>query len=106
MTCATRRPTLLPSSWVTQDPSLRYYDKLVWYQRAFTVRRQPGGRAFLRFGAVDYVAYIYLNGHFVGRHEGGFTPFAFEVTGLLRDGENRITIGADAERGAERCRRR
>ena len=72
--------TLLPSSWITQDPSLRYYDKLVWYQRAFTVRRQPGGRAFLRFGAVDYVAYVYLNGHFVGRHEGGFTPFAFEVT--------------------------
>jgi beta-glucuronidase len=92
---------LLPSSWVAQDPTLRYYDKLVWYQRAFTVRREPGKRAFLRFGAVDYVAYVYLNGHFVGRHEGGFTPFAFEVTELLRDGENRITIGADAERGAD-----
>ena len=93
--------TLLPSSWITQDPTLRYYDKLVWYQRAFTVRRRQDGRAFLRFGAVDYVAYVYLNGHFVGRHEGGFTPFAFEVTELLRDGENRITIGADAERSAE-----
>jgi beta-glucuronidase len=93
--------TLLPSSWVTQDPALRYYDKLVWYQRAFSVRREPGKRAFLRFGAVDYVAYVYLNGQFVGRHEGGFTPFAFDVTGLLRDGENRITIGADAERSAD-----
>ena len=93
--------TLLPSSWITQDPTLRYYDKLVWYQRAFTIHRRPDGRAFLRFGAVDYVAYVYLNGHFVGRHEGGFTPFAVEVTGLLRDGENRITIGADAERSAE-----
>jgi beta-glucuronidase len=92
--------TLLPSSWVTQDPTLRQYDKLVWYQRAFTVRRQAGARAFLRFGAVDYVAYVYLNGRFVGRHEGGFTPFTFEVTGLLREGENRITIGADAERSA------
>ena len=61
---------------------------------------RPARRAFLRFGAVDYVAYVYLNGHYVGRHEGGFTPFAFEVTGLLRDGENRITIGADAERSA------
>ena len=45
---------LLPSSWITHDPTMRYYDELVWYQRAFTVRRQPGGRAFLRFGAVDY----------------------------------------------------
>ena len=97
-----RSPTvILPSSWITHDPTMRYYDKLVWYQRAFTVQRRPGGRAFLRFGAVDYVAYVYLNGHYVGRHEGGFTPFAFEVTGLLRDGENRITIGADAERGPD-----
>jgi len=92
--------TLLPSSWITQDPTLRHYDKLIWYQRAFTVRRHAGARAFLRFGAVDYVAHVYLNGHYVGRHEGGFTPFAFEVTGLLREGENRITIGADAERNA------
>ena len=91
---------LLPSSWIAHDPTMRYYDRLVWYQRAFTVRRRAGGRAFLRFGAVDYTAYVYLNGHFVGRHEGGFTPFAFEVTGLLRDGENRITVGADAERNA------
>ncbi|MBV9884805.1 MAG: beta-glucuronidase, partial [Sphingomonadaceae bacterium] len=92
---------ILPSSWITHDPTMRYYDKLVWYQRAFTVQRRPGGRAFLRFGAVDYTAYIYLNGHFVGRHDGGFTPFAFEVTSLLRDGENRVTIGADAERSAD-----
>ena len=33
---------LLPSSWITQDPTLRYYDRLVWYQRAFTVRRRAG----------------------------------------------------------------
>jgi len=97
-----RSPTVtLPSSWIAHDPAMRYYDKLVWYQRAFTVQRRPGGRAFLRFGAVDYVAYVYLNGRFVGRHEGGSTPFAFEVTDVLRDGENRITVGADAERSAQ-----
>lgn len=92
---------ILPSSWITHDPTMRYYDKLVWYQRAFTVQRRAGGRAFLRFGAVDYTAYVYLNDHFVGRHDGGFTPFAFEVTDILRDGENRVTIGADAERTAD-----
>ena len=59
-----------------------------------------GERAFLRFGAVDYHAYVYLNGKFVGEHEGGFTPFAFEVTNLLRDGDNRVTVGADSERTA------
>jgi beta-glucuronidase len=91
----------IPSSWITVDPSLRHYDELVWFQRAFDLPKRPQGRAFLRFGAVDYAAHVYLNGHFLGRHEGGFTPFAFEVTKLLRDGENRLTVGADAERGPD-----
>lgn len=92
----------LPSSWITQDPTLRHYDKLVWYQRAFDVPKlRAGQRAFLRFGAVDYQAHVYLNGQVVGRHEGGFTPFAFEVTRMLREGENRVTVGADAERGTD-----
>src|SRR4051812_17930557 len=74
-------PTVnLPSAWINHAPAMRYYDGLVWYQRSFSVHRRPGGRAFLRFGAVDYAAHVYLNGRFVGRHEGGSTPFAFEVT--------------------------
>lgn len=88
----------LPGSWIAHDPTLRYYDELVWYQRGFTAHPKRGERAFLRLGAVNYTAYVYLNGTLVGEHEGGFTPFAFEVTKLLRDGENQITIGADAAR--------
>ncbi len=68
--------------------------------------RKAGQRAFLRFGAVDYHAYVWLNGKRVGEHEGGFTPFAFEVTKLLRDGDNRLTVGADSERTTPTCRRR
>jgi len=94
-----RSPSVtLPSSWITHDATMRHYDGLVWYQRAFAAERRPGRRAFLRFGAVDYRAHIFLNGRPVGVHEGGFTPFAFEVTALLRDGENRITVGADSAR--------
>jgi beta-glucuronidase len=93
--------TQIPSSWITVDPTLRHYEKLVWFQRSFDLPKPRAGRAFLRFGAVDYTAYVYLNGHFLGRHEGGFTPFAFEVTGLLRDRGNRLTVGADAERSAD-----
>lgn len=97
-----RSPSVtLPSSWITHAPELRHYDELVWYQRSFTAAPRPGTRAFLRFGAVDYAAHVFLNGRPVGRHEGGFTPFAFEVTGLLREGENWITVGADAERSAD-----
>jgi len=90
----------LPQSFLTYSPQMRYYSGLVWNQRRFTAHPQVGKRAFLRFGAVDYHAYVYLNGKFVGEHEGGFTPFSFEVTKLLRDGDNRLTVGADSARTA------
>ncbi|QIK79648.1 beta-glucuronidase [Sphingomonas piscis] len=88
----------LPGSWIGHDQSMRYYDGLVWYQRTFAADPKPGKRYFLRFGAVDYRAIVYLNGKKVGEHEGGFTPFALEVTGTLRPGRNQITVGADSER--------
>jgi beta-glucuronidase len=94
-----RSPTVsLPSSWITHAPEMRYYRGLVWYQRGFTASVLPGKRAFLRFGAVNYTAHIFLNGKRLGEHRGGFTPFAFEVTGLLRNGDNQVTVGVDSER--------
>jgi beta-glucuronidase len=96
-----RSPTAqLPQSFVTLSPQMRYYNGLVWFQRHFTAHLPAGRRAFLRFGAVDYRAHVFLNGHYIGEHEGGFTPFSFEVTKLLRDGDNRLTVGADSERTA------
>jgi beta-glucuronidase len=88
---------ILPSSWLTTAPTLRHYQGLVWYQRHFDAPARRHGRQFLRFGAANYAAYVFLNGKPVGRHQGGFTPFAFEVTGLLRDGDNQITVGVDSQ---------
>ncbi len=88
----------LPSSWLTHAPEMRHYQGLVWYQRRFDVAPGEGERQFLRFGAVNYAAEVWLNGQFLGRHEGGFTPFAFEVTGLLRAEGNRLVLGVDSIR--------
>ncbi|MGN6374431.1 MAG: glycoside hydrolase family 2 protein [Sphingomonas sp.] len=97
-----RAPTAtLPSSWLTHSAEMRYYRGLVWYQRTFTADPKPGERAFLRFGAANYRAHIYLNGQKIGDHEGGFTTFAFEVTGKLHKGANQITVGVDDERSAQ-----
>ncbi len=87
----------LPASWLTHAPELRHYDGLMWYQRAFPAPVQRNGRYFLRFGAANYATIVYLNGQKVGRHEGGFTPFAFDVTRLLRDGHNTLTVGVDSQ---------
>ena len=88
----------IPQSFLTLSPEMRHYNGLVWLQRHFTAHPKSSSHAFLRFGAVDYRANVYLNGKFVGAHEGGFTPFAFDVTKLLRDGDNRLTVAADSER--------
>jgi len=94
----TRSPvTTLPSSWLTEAPELRYYQGLMWYQRTFPAPTARKGRYFLRFGAANYSTVVYLNGKPVGRHEGGFTPFAFDVTKLLRAGDNQITVGVDSQ---------
>jgi len=86
----------LPGAWLASAPEMRHYQGLVWYQRGFTVPTARKGRYFLRFGAANYATFVYLNGKPVGRHEGGFTPFAFDVTSLLRDGQNQVTIGVDS----------
>lgn len=90
----------LPSSWLTHAPDMRYYQGLVWYERKFEASPKPGMRQFLRFGAVNYSAGVWLNGKKVGTHEGGFTPFALEVTGVIRPGENRLVVAADSASSA------
>ena len=87
----------LPQSWLTHAPDMRHYQGLVWYERKFAATPKPGMRQFLRFGAVNYRATVWLNGKQVGSHEGGFTPFAIEVTGVLRSGQNRIVVAADSQ---------
>jgi len=67
----------------------------VWYARSFTVpARWRRRRVRLHFGAVDYEATVWLNGRQVGFHRGGFTPFACEITGALKDGRNRLVVRA------------
>lgn len=91
----------VPGDWNSQDPKLQYYEGTIWYHKAFNHQKTPGKRYFLHFGAVNYKAHVYLNGSKVGEHEGGFTPFAFEVTDSLRNGRNFVVVKADNRRAAE-----
>ena len=62
------------------------YHGVAWYWHRFRPARMasPNERVLLRFGAVDYLAEVWLNGTLVGGHEGGETPFTLDVTGALR----------------------
>lgn len=97
-----KSPTLnVPGDWNSQDEKLLYYEGTVWYQRSFNFHPQQGKRYFLRFNAVNYEAYISLNNKKLGVHAGGFTPFEFEVTRQLNDGNNFIVVKVNAARKKE-----
>ncbi|WP_123039588.1 glycoside hydrolase family 2 protein [Cohnella candidum] len=66
----------------------------VWYHRTFEIpAEQQGKRIVLHFQAVDYVAKVWVNGTYVGRHEGGYSAFSFDVTPyLLKDAANSVVV--------------
>ncbi len=58
----------------------------IWYHRTFSIPESfDGKRVMLHFGAVDYKARVYLNGAYIGEHEGGYTPFGFDITYNVKD---------------------
>lgn len=86
-------PTLeVPGDFNTQMCELTWYEGTVWYRKHFNYNLQTGNRLFLHFGAVNYLAVVYLNGQEIGRHEGGFTPFQYEVTDRVQEGSNTVIV--------------
>jgi len=61
---------------------------VVWYSRKIVLPESlKNQRVHLHFGAVDYLAEVWLNGQYLGCHEGGYTPFTFEITDLTEPGQ-------------------
>ena len=95
-------PTMhVPGDWNTQDEKLFFYEGTVWMKRDFQYKQQAGKRALLYFGAVNYEAIVYVNGKLAGRHVGGFTPFCYDVTDLVKDGSNFVILKIDNKRHAD-----
>ena len=91
----------VPGDWNTQRPELMLYEGTVWYKRDFDFSVQPGHRLFVWFGAANYRAMVFLNGVKVGEHEGGFTPFQFEITAAVRQKGNTLVVKVDDQRKQE-----
>lgn len=68
-------------------------DQRLWYRRTFVVPGAwHGRRVLLHFGAVDWEAEVWVNGRPAGSHRGGYLPFSFEITPLLRSGGNELVV--------------
>lgn len=69
------------------------FHDVVWYERDFDLPEAWASRnVLLHFGAVDYRAWVWVNGIFVTMHEGGHVPFHTDITHALRPSGNRITV--------------
>ncbi|WP_281884624.1 glycoside hydrolase family 2 protein [Paenibacillus sp. YYML68] len=88
----------LPENHLTgkeQANSAETYEDGVWYKRIFDVFKKEGKVYTLKALGISYVADVWLNGKWVGFHEGGFTPFALDLSPFLHDGKNEIRIRVD-----------
>ena len=67
---------------------------VIWYRRTFEIPAEMAGkRRLLHFGAVDYKADVWMDGQYLGGHEGGYTPFTFDVTDIAEcEGEHTIVV--------------
>lgn len=105
----------VPSVWQTQGYSVPYYyastfpkafsrskgkipsidhdmQEIGFYRKSFTLNENFNGREiFLHFGAAKSTLEVYVNGEFVGYSQGSMTPHEFNVTKVLKPGENVIT---------------
>ena len=98
-----KSPTLtIPGDWNSQKEKLFYYEGTVWFKRSFdyTFSSQIN-RLFVYFGAINYKAEVYLNGTKLGIHEGGFTPFNFEITSIVKPKDNYLVVKVDNKRFKE-----
>ncbi len=68
-------------------------ENALWYERSFKI---PGGwkdrRVLLHFGGSDWQTDVWVNGMKVGSHKGGYTPFSFDISAALKDGENILNV--------------
>jgi len=91
----------VPGDWNTQRDSLLFYEGSIWYKRSFDYVKPAKKRLFVHFGAANYQAWVYLNGEELGHHEGGFTPFDFEITDRVKAQGNFLILRISNTRGRD-----
>lgn len=92
----------IPSDWNSQKEKLFYYEGTVWFKKSFDYKiSKENNRVFVYFGASNYETHVYFNGKKLGKHIGGFTPFNFEITHLLKEKDNFLVIKVDNKRKKE-----
>jgi beta-glucuronidase len=91
----------VPGDFNSQLPELKYYEGNVWYQRALKLTIDTTKKQFLYFAGANYFTRVWLNGKELGSHEGGFLPFQFDITPLIKNGDNEVVVMVNNDRKKE-----
>ncbi len=77
------------------DPRYEFYTGTAWYRKTFAWKKTTGKRVILHFDGAYYKTNVWVNGQKAGEHEGGYTPFSFDVTEQLKDGNNLLVVAVN-----------
>ncbi|MGL4314399.1 MAG: glycoside hydrolase family 2 protein, partial [Sphingomonas sp.] len=92
----------IPTDWNSHAAELFWYDDTIYFRRDISGAAQPGHRRVLAFEGANYHSQLWLDDAGIGQHEGGFTPFAIDLTDRLADGAaHGLTVAVDSRHHAE-----
>jgi hypothetical protein len=89
-----RESVLVPFPIESYLSRITRYEKYMWYRRTVRIPRTWRGRHVqMNFGAVNWQAFVWVNGRRVGEHFGAYDAFSFDITDALHEGDNELIVG-------------
>ncbi len=85
----------LPHDWLIYNTRDLYETSTGWYRRKLEIKKIPGKQVAIRFEGVYMDSKVYVNGALAGEWKYGYSTFEYNITNLLLDGENEISVRVD-----------
>lgn len=85
----------IPHDWLIYNTRNLYETSTGWYRRKLSYSKKEGMRAAVRFEGVYMDSKVYVNGRLAGEWKYGYSTFEFDITELLEDGENELSVRVD-----------